>query len=182
MSSEGVRSGSQFALPEEGQSDPPRIDRVQRRSPPTARVESEQLPKEVLMRRGRPFIALAIPVLATLVPTGAAADPTDEFDACLTRADAGSCGDTFSYGYGDVVVLKARVSSVHEEAVVQRKAPGADRWENVDTVSISDAGRMKWRWHTHRADADQGHPYRLRLRIPGHGTSDVVEAWILFGE
>jgi len=41
---------------------------------------------------------------------------------------------------------------------------------------------VKWRWHTHRRDADQETPYRFRLRIPGHGKSDVVEAFVLFGE
>jgi hypothetical protein len=134
------------------------------------------------MRRARPSLAAAILVLAVLAPTGAAAHPTDAFDACLTRADVDICDDTFAYLFGDVVVLKATVSPVHGEAVVQRKAPGSDGWENVDTVSINDAGRMKWRWHTHRRDADQETPYQLRFRIPGHGKSDVVEAFVLFGE
>ena len=134
------------------------------------------------MSRARPVLAGAVLVFATLAPVAAAADPTDEFDACLTSPDVDFCEDTFSYGYGDVVVLKAMVSPVHDEAVVQRKAPGADRWENVESVSINDAGRMKWRWHTHRRDADQENPYRFRFRIPGHGTSDVVEAFVLFGE
>lgn len=134
------------------------------------------------MRGARPVLAVRLLALAVVAPTGAAAHPTDEFDACLTRADVDICDDTFSYLFGDVVVLKAAVSPTHDEAVVQRKAPGSDRWENVDTVSINDAGRMKWRWHTHRRDADQEHPYRFRFRIPGHGKSDVVEAFVLFGE
>lgn len=132
------------------------------------------------MRRAR--LILAVLGFAGLAPIAAAAHPTDEFDACLTRADVDVCDDTFSYLFGDVVVLKATVSPLHDEAVVQRKAPGSDRWENVDTVAINDEGRMKWRWHTHRRDADQGTPYEFRLRIPGHGKSDVVEAFVLFGE
>jgi hypothetical protein len=134
------------------------------------------------MRRARVVLAVAILALAGLGPPVAIADPADEFDACLTLGGVDFCDDTFSYVYGNVVVLKATVSPVHEEAVVQRKAPGDDRWENVDTVTITDAGRIKWRWHTHRPDADQQHPYRLRFRIPGHGTSDVVKAFVLFGE
>lgn len=134
------------------------------------------------MRRAGLAIAGAVLAAASLSPVAAGADPTDEFDSCLTRADVDFCEDTFSYVFGDVVVLKATVSPLHEEAVVQLKAPGDDRWKDVDTVTITDAGRMKWRWHTHRPDADQQHPYRLRYRIPGHGTSDTVKAFVLFGE
>ncbi len=134
------------------------------------------------MRRAGLVMAVAILALAALPPMNAVAHPTETFDACLTFADRDECEDSFAYLYGDVVVMKATVSPVHDEVVVQRKAPGADRWENVEAVSINDAGRMKWRWHTHRPDADQLHPYRLRFRIPGHGTTDVVEAFVLFGE
>ncbi len=131
------------------------------------------------MRRITLVLGMALTV--ALVPTLAAAHPAD-IDACLTRADVGICDDTFSYLYGDTVILKGRVSPRHDEAVVQRKAPGADRWERVGTVSISDAGKMRWRWRTRRADAVQDAPYLLRFKIPGHGRSDVVEAFILFGE
>jgi hypothetical protein len=125
----------------------------------------------------------AAALLASLVaPAAAAAHPTDAFDACLTRADVDVCDDTFSYVYGDTVVLRGDVSPVHDEAVVLRRAPGADRWERVDVVSISDEGRLRWRWRTHRRDAVQDAPYLLRFRIPGHGRSDVVEAFVLFGE
>jgi len=134
------------------------------------------------LRRACSVPSVALLLLAVLAPAGANAHPTDEFDACLTRADVDICDDTFSYLFGDIVILKATVAPTHDEAVVQRKAPGSDRWENVGTVSINDAGRMKWRWHTHRRDADQQHPCRFRFRIPGHGTSDVVEAFVLFGE
>jgi len=93
------------------------------------------------MRRARPVLAVTLLGLAILGPTRAAAHPTDAFDACLTRADVDICDDTFSYLFGDVVVLKATVSPLHEEAVVQRRAPGSNGWENVGTVSINDAGR-----------------------------------------
>jgi hypothetical protein len=80
------------------------------------------------------------------------------------------------------VILKGTVSPAHAEAVVLMKAPGEDRFVREDTVAISDAGRMKWRWQTRRRDAVQDEPYLLRFKIPGHGKSDVVEAFVLFGE
>ena len=126
-------------------------------------------------------VALALALAVALAPAIAAADPVD-IDACLTRADVDICDNTFSYLYGDTVILKGTASSAHDEAVVQRKAPGSDTWERVATVSISDTGRMKWRWRTRRSDAVQDAPYLLRFRIPGHGRSDTVEAFVLFGE
>lgn len=134
------------------------------------------------MRRARPIVALTALMLAGSAPAVAAAHPTDRFDACLTRADVDFCEDIFSYLYGDTVILKGTVSPTHDEAVVLRKAPDADRWERVDTVSITEAGRMKWRWRTSRADAVQDEPYLLRFKVPGHGKSDVVQAYVLFGE
>lgn len=132
------------------------------------------------MRAAR--IALAGAVLVALVPSAAAAHPTDQFDACLTRSDVDFCDDTFSYVFGDTVMLKGTVSPAHAEAVVLMKAPGEDRFHREDSVAISDAGRMKWRWETRRRDAVQDEPYLLRFKIPGHGKSDVVEAFVLFGE
>lgn len=129
----------------------------------------------------RAALILALLVLPVLAPPARAHDP-GAFDACLTRSDVTICDDTFSYLYGDTVILKGTVQRHHDEAVVQRKAPGAETWERVGTVSISEAGRMKWRWRTRRADAVQDAPYLLRFRIPGHGKSDTVEAYVLFGE
>jgi hypothetical protein len=126
-------------------------------------------------------LSVGLGMMAALVPASALAHHA-EVDACLTRADVGICDDTFSYLYGDTVILKGTVSPLHDEAVVQRKAPGSDRWERVATVSVSDAGRAKWRWHTRRRDAVQDAPYLLRFKIPGHGRSDTVEAWVLLGE
>jgi hypothetical protein len=117
-----------------------------------------------------------------LLPSEALAHPAGAFDACVTQAGFDPCGDTFSYLYGDTVILRGTVATVHEDAVVLRRAPGSNRWERVGTVDITDAGRMIWRWRTHRRDAVQDAPYRLRFTIPGHGRSDVVEAWVLFGE
>jgi hypothetical protein len=126
-------------------------------------------------------VALALALAVALAPATAAAGPVD-IDACLTRADVDVCDNTFSYLYGDTVILKGTAPSTYDEAVVQRKAPGADAWERVATVSISDAGRMRWRWRTRRSDVVQDAPYLLRFRIRGHGRSDTVEAFVLFGE
>jgi len=126
-------------------------------------------------------LALGLALTVALAPAPAVAHPVD-IDACLTRADVAICDDTFSYLYGDTVILKGVVSPFHDEAVVQSKAPGSDRWERAATVSVSDTGKAKWRWRTRRSDAVQDAPYLLRFKIPGHGRSDTVEAWILFGE
>jgi hypothetical protein len=134
------------------------------------------------MRRARFAVGLAFLAVGALIPSTAAAHPAGAFDACVTQAGFGECGDTFSYLYGDTVILRGTVASVHDEAIVLRKAPGSNRWERVDTVAITDAGRMIWRWRTHRHDAVQDAPYLLRFTIPGHGRSDVVEAYVLFGE
>jgi hypothetical protein len=134
------------------------------------------------VRFGRRALATGALLAAIVAPAVAAAHPTDTFDACLTRADVDVCDDTFSYVYGDTVLLRGEVSPAHAEAVVLRKAPGADRWERVEVVSITDEGRLRWRWRTHRRDAVQDAPYLLRFRIPGHGRSDAVEAFVLFGE
>jgi hypothetical protein len=134
------------------------------------------------MRRARHIVVLTALVLAGSAPAVAAEHPTDHFDACLTRADVGFCDDIFSYLYGDTVILKGTISPTHDEAVVLRKEPGSDRWERADTVEITAAGRMKWRWRTHRGDAVQDEPYLLRFKVPGHGKSDVVHAYVLFGE
>lgn len=133
------------------------------------------------MRRTALAVGLVVAVVVALVPAAVTAHPAD-VDACLTRADVDICDNTFSYLYGDTVILKGAVSPRHDEAVVQRMAPGSDRWERVGTVSISDAGKMRWRWRTRRSDAVQEAPYLLRFKIPGHGRSDTVEAFVLFGE
>jgi hypothetical protein len=135
-------------------------------------------------RRARALAASALAssiLVASILGPVAVAHPTDTFDACLTRADVDVCDDTFSYVYGDTVVLRAEVSPVHDEAFVLRKAPYG-RWERVDVVAISEDGGLRWRWRTHRRDAVQDAPYLLRFRIPGHGRSDAVEAFVLFGE
>lgn len=130
----------------------------------------------------RTAVALVLAVTVALVPATAGAHDTGTFDACLTLVDVDICDDTFSYLYGDTVILRGSASRHHAEAIVLRMAPGSDRWERAGVVPISDANRMTWRWHTRRRDAVQDEPYLLRFRIPGHGRSDVVQAWVLFGE
>lgn len=130
----------------------------------------------------RGALAAAILVGAVLAPAAATAHPTDTFDACVTSRAADFCEDTFSYVYGDTVVLKGDMSPTHTRAMVLLRAPGEDRWERVRWVGIGEGGGMTFRWHTHRPDAVQDAPYLLRFRIPGHGHSDVVEAYVLFGE
>ena len=131
------------------------------------------------MRRSVRLLTVAIAAVVITAPA-AVAHPTSTFDACLRPPAKGACGDNVSYVYRDTVVLRGRVVPDHANAIVLRRAPG-DRWRRVGRVPISD-GEMVWRWHTHRPDAVQDAPYRLRFAIPGHGRSDVVLAWVLFGE
>jgi hypothetical protein len=126
------------------------------------------------------FVTVVLVVAVGLLAPSAAAVPT--IDACLTRADIDICDDTFSYLYGDTVILRGTVAPGPAEAVVLRQAPHSDVWERVGTVPVSDTGRMKWRWRTRRSDAVQDAPYLLRFRIPGTGKSETVEAFVLFGE
>lgn len=127
-----------------------------------------------------PLVTLA--VSGTVLPTAPASAHDAEIDACLTRADADFCEDTFSYVFGDTVILEGTVSPRHDRALALLKAPGADRWERFGWATVSDSGSVRVRWRTHRRDAVQDAPYLLRWRIPGHGKSDVVEAFVLFGE
>jgi hypothetical protein len=124
-------------------------------------------------------LILTVVIVATTA-TIALGHPTTTFDACLRRPVAGACGDNVTYVYRDTVVLRGEVEPDHTSALVLRRAPGG-RWQRVDRVPVTD-GEMVWRWHTHRPDAVQDAPYRLRFAIPGHGRSDVVLAWVLFGE
>jgi hypothetical protein len=134
------------------------------------------------MRRAAAILAAEI-LLAAASPVGvAAAHPTGAFDACLTRADVDVCDDTFSYVFGDVVVLRGTIETAHPRALVLVRPPRSDRWQRWGRIPISDAGTMTFRWRTHRDDADQQRPYRLRFQIPGHGQSDIVKAYVLFGE
>lgn len=128
------------------------------------------------------FALAFITVLAFGATPVAAAHPTEEFDACLTRADVDFCEDTFSYLIRDTVVLRGSVSPDHAFALVLVRPPRADRFQRWDRVPIAEDGSIVFRWHTHRPDGDQLRPYRMKFRIPGHGESDVVRAFVLFGE
>jgi hypothetical protein len=132
------------------------------------------------MRRTGLVLALML-TLATVGAAPAAAHPTEEFDACLTARGAGFCDDIFSYLYGDTVVLRGTVSPDHARALVLVRPPRTDEWQRWGSVPIED-GRMVFRWRTHRPDADQLRPYRMRFEVPGHGLSDIVKAYVLFGE
>ncbi len=134
------------------------------------------------MLKTRRFLAIVFAIALSTVPAVAGAHPTEQFDACLTRSDVDFCDDIFSYLIGDTVVLRGTVSPDHAYALVLVKAPHTDRWERWERVAISDEGLMTFRWHTHRPDGNQRRPYQMRFRIPGHGQSDVVRAFVLFGE
>lgn len=134
------------------------------------------------MSRARRLAALAVAVALCSWPLVASGHPTEEFDACLTSPSADFCDDIFSYLIGDTVVLRGTVSPDHAYALVLVRPPRTDRWQRWGRVAVSDDGSMVFRWHTHRHDGDQLRPYRMKFRILGHGESDVVRAYVLFGE
>jgi hypothetical protein len=134
------------------------------------------------MPRPRRFAAVAVTIALCSLPAVASAHPTEEFDACVTSPSADFCDDIFSYLVGDTVVLRGSVSPDHAYALVLVRPPRTDRWQRWGRVEVSDTGSIVFRWHTHRHDGDQLRPYRMKFRIPGHGVSDVVRAYVLFGE
>ena len=126
-----------------------------------------------------------LPLLVVLLSEPALAHPTRSFDACAAyRRHGGICGDTATYTFGDRVFLRARVEPVHEshDAFVTFLRPGADEWRRGVSVNITETGRMRWSFRSEKQDADQTEPWRFRFRIPGHGASDALTVFILFGE
>ena len=89
-----------------------------------------------------------------------------------------------TYGYGMTVVLRGRVNPAHADlrASVLRRNPYSSKWRRVATVPIAAGGRMRYSWHTTYEDAVQHRPYWFRFNIPGHGKSNDVQAWVIFGE
>ena len=134
------------------------------------------------MRRLAPWVS---PLLVLVLSRPAVAHPTRSFDACAAyQRHGGICDDTATYTFGDRVFLRARVEPEHRshDAVVSFLRPGADEWRRGVSVDISEAGRMRWSFRSDKEDADQTEPWRFRFRIPGHGASDAVTVFILFGE
>ena len=126
-----------------------------------------------------------LPLLVVLLSEPALAHPTRSFDACAAyQRHGGICGDTATYTFGDRVFLRARVEPVHEghDAFVTFLRPGADEWRRGVSVNITETGRMRWSFRSEKQDADQTEPWRFRFRIPGHGASDALTVFILFGE
>jgi hypothetical protein len=136
------------------------------------------------MRRTFGFLLV---VTIFLVSAGtAAAHPTRDFHACAAYNRAGHfCEERgVAYTYGRTVRLRGHAQPSHtwQVALVVRRNPYSSRWRVVDEVPISDSGRMRWSWRTTMDDAVQRRPYEFRFRIPGHGLSNPVEAYVLFGE
>lgn len=80
--------------------------------------------------------------------------------------------------------LRGKVSPAHagKMAGVWRRKPHGNTWKKVDTAEISEQGRIRWSWETTEDDAVQDAPYRFQFRIPDHGRSNRVLAWVIFGE
>ncbi len=125
---------------------------------------------------------LVVVLVALLVAQPAAAHDARRFRACTASGGCFTIGAAFLYG--DTVVVRAKVRPPHAGYVasVLRRAPRSDRWVRVARVTVSASGRMRYRWRTEREDAVQDRPYLFRFKIPGHGTSNRTEAYVLFGE
>lgn len=124
-------------------------------------------------------------ILVTTQPAGA--HPTRAFDLCgAFRRHGGPCFDTtVGYQYAEqTVFLRGRASPPHSRftAGVWRQRPRSHNWRRVDSVPISDTGRMRWSWRTTLGDADQQYPYHFQFRIRRHGHSNSLPVLITLGE
>jgi hypothetical protein len=128
---------------------------------------------------------LALAIMLTVVAEPTLAHPARSFDACAAyRRHGGICADTATYVIGDRVFLRARVEPAHEgrDAFVTFLRPGAERWRRGVSVHITASGRTRWSFRATKVEADRSEPWRFRFRIPGHGASDAMTVFILFGE
>jgi hypothetical protein len=134
------------------------------------------------------FIAAALVASVLLVVPASAHSPT-KFQACAAyRRHGPPCisgrgAATFTpYSY-NVVHLRGRVQPSHTNfrADVLRKSPNGV-WRDVDSVGVSDEGRLYWRWRVTEEDVNYDGPYRLRFRLTGHGRSNAVRVYIIYGE
>jgi len=135
-------------------------------------------------RRPTAFVVACLAASA-LGPVGMAhAHPTTRFKACAYNEISQSCSDNNTFLYGSTVYLKGTVRPTHagQTASVLRRMPYSSVWRRVATVRISDSGKMRYSWVTTYDDAVQRRPYWFRFNIPGHGTSNDVQAWVISGE
>lgn len=132
------------------------------------------------MRRMALFVAACI-ALAMAAP--ATADEPDSFTACGKDSRNGECTTSVSVAYGETVYLKGKVAPSHADlrAAVWHQDIYGD-WSQVDTVAISDKGRMKYAWHTTQADGGQENPHHWQFRIKDHGKSNKVKVLVWLGE
>ena len=135
------------------------------------------------MRRAVSVLILASGLILTSFGVGDA-HPAQDFDACTeqTRRICNDRGAAFDYGSRVTIKGHVRPAHSHQDAIVLRQKPHSRVWRRVDTVPISDSGRMRYQWRTDREDAVQDAPYLFRFRIREHGVSNITEAYVLFGE
>lgn len=129
------------------------------------------------------FLAAVVGVTGLALP--ASAHPSGSFTACVAYKQVGGyCGETATYTpwAPDTVFLRGRVPS-HGGATasVLRKGPGTT-WKKVDSVEVKGSGVVRWGWRLEESDVNYNGPYSLRFKIPSHGKSEVVEAWVIYGE
>jgi hypothetical protein len=140
-----------------------------------------------------PLIGVLVGAIVLLgATTPATAHPTTSFTACAAfTATSRHCypGDSAtspaaSYYYGDTVHLRGKIRPAHAGGTVQvwRARPARSTWRQVGTARVNANGGIRWNWATTRADANQAYPYRFQFRAPGHGRSNRVRLYVLFGE
>ena len=135
------------------------------------------------MRRALTVLILSSGLMLTSLEAGTA-HPARDFNACTQHSRRLCIDRGATFHYGNLVVVKGHVrpNHTHQDAVVLRQRPHSSVWRRVDTVRISDVGRMRYEWRTDEGDAVQDAPYLFRFRIRGHGVSNRTEAYVLFGE
>jgi hypothetical protein len=136
-------------------------------------------------RRMKGIVGLAaITVLLFPIQNSASAHPTTSFNACTVHIPGMCISRGATHNYGDTILIKGRVKPAHSRlmANVLRRRPHGHIWIKVASVNISDLGRMHFAWKTHLSDAVQDAPYLFEFRIPGHGTSNKTEAYVIAGE
>jgi hypothetical protein len=121
------------------------------------------------------LVVLALVLVGTSVQI-ASGHATRRFRAC-TRSRGTCVQFGAEIAWGNTVVLKGKVRPRHSGTLadVLRRKPHGHVWREVAEVSVSDAGRMRYRWLTIHDDA-RADPYVFKFRIRGHGRSDATEA------
>ncbi|HET7234935.1 MAG TPA: hypothetical protein VFK59_00715 [Actinomycetota bacterium] len=133
------------------------------------------------MRKGA--VAITVMLLASTAQV-AWAHEASTFRACTVQAPGSCLTRGASFLYGDTVAIRGKVEPAHAGVVakVLRRDPGSNTWTTLAERTVSERGRLRFAWETDKDDAVQDAPYLFRFKIPGHGSSNGTEVYVLYGE